>query len=69
MSVISLIRSRGLSFANFCALNPLKVAKERFPFFRLEAEFVCLFFSKGANIVEGWEFPAFGFRLYFCRSP
>ena len=73
MSVISLIRSRGLSFANFCVLNPLKVAKERFPFFRLEAEFVCFdfisVFSKGADIVEGWEFPGFGFRLYFCRSP
>ena len=32
MSVILLIRSCDLSFANFCVLNPLKVAKERFPF-------------------------------------
>ena len=44
MSVISLVRSRGLSFANFCALNPSKMAKERFPFFRLQAQFVCFDF-------------------------
>ena len=44
MSVISLIWSRGLGFANSCALNPLKVAKESFPFFRLEVESVCFVF-------------------------
>ena len=60
MSVISLIRSRGLSFANFYVLNPLKVAKARFPFFRLEVEFVCFdfigFFLRPRKILEGWEF-------------
>ena len=54
MSVISLKRSRDLGFANFCALNPLKVAKERFPFFRLEVESVCFdfisFFQKAQKL-------------------
>ena len=54
MSVISLIRSRGLNFANFRALNPLKVANERFQFFRLKVELICFdfinFFSKGTKI-------------------
>ena len=59
MLVISLIRPHCLSFANFCAPNSLKVAKERSPFFRLKVESACFdfisFFSKGANIVKGWE--------------
>ena len=42
------------------ALNPLKVAKERFPFFRLEVEFVCFsfisFFQKAKKM---WKFGNF----------
>ena len=72
MPVISLIRSRDLSFANFCPLSPLKVAKERFPFFRLEVESVCLdvisFFSKGAKIVKGWRQEKFIFSFVFKLS-
>ena len=50
MAVISLIRSRGLSVVTFIALNSLKMAKERFPYFRLKVELICFdfisFFSK-----------------------
>ena len=60
MLVISLIRSRDLSFCKFLLSLSLKVAKERFPFFSLKVELICFdfisFFSKGAKIVEGWEF-------------
>ena len=44
ISLIMLIRSRDLGFANSCALNPLEVAKERFPFFKLEVDSDCFDF-------------------------
>ena len=54
ISLIMLIRSRDLGFANFCALNPLEVVKERFPFSRLEVESVCFdfisFFQKAQKL-------------------
>ena len=58
MLVISLISSRDMSFAKFCAPNPLKVAEERFPFFRLEVESVYFdfitfsFFQKALKLGE-----------------
>ena len=32
-------------FCNVCALDSLKVAKERFPFFRLKVEPICFDFT------------------------